>query len=60
MAAPAVPDARRTPVLEPFATPRLLLRPFTVADVPRPYEALAASIEVLRDTCLYVMLSGEG
>ena len=49
MAAPAVPDPRRFPVPESFETPRLLLRPFAVADAPQLHEALAESIEALRE-----------
>lgn len=49
MASPAVADPRRFPVPESFETPRLLLRPFAVADAPQLHEALVESIDALRE-----------
>jgi RimJ/RimL family protein N-acetyltransferase len=49
VASPAVPDPVRFPVPESFETPRLLLRPFGVADAPQLHEALVESIEALRE-----------
>ena len=43
-----MPDPLRFPVPESFATPRLILRPFSVADAPQLFEALVESIEALR------------
>jgi RimJ/RimL family protein N-acetyltransferase len=44
-----VPDPLRFAVPEAFETPRLLLRPFAVADAPQLHEALLESIEALRE-----------
>lgn len=49
MVAPAVPDPRRFPVPESFETPRLLLRPFALADAAQLHEALVESIDALRE-----------
>lgn len=49
MAPPAVPDPRRFAVPESIETPRLLLRPFAVADAPQLFDALVESIEALRE-----------
>lgn len=49
MVAPAVPDPLRFPVPEALETPRLLLRPFAVADAPQLHEALVESIAALRE-----------
>ncbi len=44
-----MPDPRHFPVPEAFETPRLLLRPFSVADAPQLHEALVESIDALRE-----------
>jgi len=49
VASPAVPYPGRFPVPASFETPRLLLRPFAVADAPQLFEALVEAIEALRE-----------
>ena len=44
-----MPDPLHVPVPESFETPRLLLRPFSVADAPLLHEALVESIDALRE-----------
>ena len=44
-----MPDPLRFPVPTSFETPRLLLRPFSVADAPQLHEALVESIGALRE-----------
>lgn len=44
-----MPDPLQCPVPESFETPRLLLRPFSVADAPQLHEAQTESIDALRE-----------